>query len=212
MPEVRNRSRIGAVIRATSSDGRWSFEEGRLRSGTVEADVFTIDFFERWTFARFLPGGELALAFESSQPWSEFGSYGDRYGGVQVLAPGPDAGRWALVAIEFDYRRHDESFVPFDVVWHRRGLLAWLHEGTLSVQVLASPRGEIVPDLLPPRDSDQPMLFSFDRWGSWRSLAVDPDGRYLRAFDDAGHDVFDLELRCRARDGGGWEPLDVWTP
>ena len=194
------------MIRATSPDGLWSFENGRLRSGPAEVEVFTIDFFERWTFARFLPGGELALAFESGQSWNEWGSYGRRYGGVQVLAPGPEGSSWKLVAMEYGCRDFDKTFVPDDVVWHRRGLLAWLHEGTLCVQVLASPRGEIGPPWLPERDSDQPIRFSFDAWGTWRSMVVDPDGRYLRAFDDDGYDVFDLELRCRARDGADWEP------
>ena len=75
---------------AESPDGSWVFEDGVLRSADAVVSPFAIDWFERWTFARFLPSGELALAFESGQPFDyEFGSYGDRRWGVQVLAPRP---------------------------------------------------------------------------------------------------------------------------
>jgi hypothetical protein len=62
-----------------------------------------------WTFARFLRAGRLALGFESGQPWGEFGSYGDRYGGVHVLALTALPATWSRAALEFDVRRHDES-------------------------------------------------------------------------------------------------------
>src|SRR5262245_13212970 len=113
---------VSLAISAVSPDGLLRFEDGALRSPAAVVHPDTIDFFERWTFARFLPGGQLALAFESGQPWAEYGSYGDRYGGVQVLAPGADPATWSLVAIEYDYRSHDESFIPDDVMWHRRGV------------------------------------------------------------------------------------------
>lgn len=201
------------MIRATSPDGRWTFEDGWLRSGSLRFGVFEMDFFDRWTFARFLPGGELALAFETGQPWGEGGSYSSRYGGVQVLAPGADPRWWELVSIEFDYRAHDEVFEPLDVAWHRRGVLAWLNDGFLEAQVLATPREpETMPGLWPTSNHNLDVLFSFSAAGSWRSLEIDADGRYLRAYDEAGCDIFDLELRRRTRDGGDGEPLDVWTP
>ncbi|MFY0537532.1 hypothetical protein [Nannocystis pusilla] len=87
-----------------------------------------------------LSRGQLILGFESGQPWSEYGSYGDRYGGLQVFAPTADPSRWHTVAIEYDYRSHDEDFVPVDAIWHPRGVLAWLRDGCLCGQVIASPR------------------------------------------------------------------------
>jgi hypothetical protein len=200
------------MVSARSPDGVWCFRDGALRSSTEVVIPPTIDFFERWTFARFLPGGELALAFESGQPWSDNGSYGDRYGGVQVLSHrrGTTGTEWRPVAIEHDYRRYDESFVPHDVVWHSRGVLGWLHQSELFVQVLSAPRGEVTWDLLPARDSDQGRAFSFELYGSWQTLALDDAGRLLTATDADGVEVIDLVLRRRARDNGEWRPLEVW--
>lgn len=194
-------------MRAESPDGVWVFEDGVLRSAEGEVPVYAIDWFERWTFARFLPGGELALAFESGQPWGEWGSYGDRLGGVQVLAPASSG--WVLVAIEYDYRRHDESFEPHDICWSPHGVLAWLRDGELSVIVRRGPRGEIVEDLLPERDSDN-LAYHFEAFGRWRSLAIHDRGRLLIASDDEGEDLFDLERRRRKRGDGGWESFEVW--
>lgn len=196
----------------TSPDGRWTFENGVMRSGEIRVPVCEMDFFERWTFARFLPGGALALAFETSQPWSESGSYGDPYWGVQVVAPTPDGGGWELVALEYDSRHPDESFEPLDVTWHRRGVLAWLEGGILEGQVLEAPRGAPRSCFLPERNSDFGLLFSFWLDGAWHALEIDPDGRFLRAVDGRGADLFDLELRLHARDGGPWEPLEIRTP
>ncbi|MFO7561729.1 MAG: hypothetical protein R6X02_03710 [Enhygromyxa sp.] len=194
-------------MRAESPDGEWVFEDGELRSAEGAAWLYTVDWFERWTFARFLPGGELALAFETGQPWSDWGSYGDRRGGVQVLSPSSTG--WVLVAIEHDYRAHDESFVPHDICWSPHGVLAWLRGSELCVIVLRSPRGEIVEDLLPECDSDF-AAYQFEVYGCWRSLAIYDRGRLLIATDDEGVDLFDLERRRRKRGDGGWEAFDVW--
>lgn len=138
MPMI-SRDPLRHDLHVVSPDGLWRFEDGRLISAGTEVSPCTLDFFERWTFARFLPGGELALAFETSQPWSEYGSYGDRYGGVQVLVLRGEPATWSPVALEFDYRRHDETFIVDDVAWHPRGVLGWLRDGELYVQVLAAP-------------------------------------------------------------------------
>lgn len=196
-----------APLRAVSPDGVWRFHDGKICSDHAVIAPFEIDFFERWTFARFLPGGQLVLAFESSQPWSDYGSYGDRYGGVEVLALTAPA-TWSLVAFEFDVRAFDETFVPDDVVWHPRGVLAWLHRDNLFIQILTAPRGIIPPDdLVPPRDSDCDLAFWCDVPGTWRTLSLDDDGTLLSATDDSGTDRFDLVHYRRARDGGPWRPL-----
>ncbi|HLT37474.1 MAG TPA: hypothetical protein VK034_14375 [Enhygromyxa sp.] len=198
-------------MRAESPDRSWVFEDGVLRSADAEVPAFAIDWFERWTFARFLPGGELALGFESGQPWSEYGSYGERRWGVQVLAP-RSGSQWVLVAIEHDARRHDEQFVPDDVCWSPRGVLAWLYEGTLLAVVLKSPRGEIPPDDLPEPDSESDhVAYQIELPGRWRSLALDRSGRLLTATDDDGVDTFDLERVLRRRDDGEWQPFETWN-
>ncbi|MDC0716654.1 hypothetical protein [Nannocystis bainbridge] len=163
----------------------------------------------RGAFARFYPGGQLILAFESGQPWSDAGSYGDRYGGIQIMAPTADPLRWVMVGLEFDYRSHDKTFVPHDVVWHPRGALAWLHEGCLYGQVLAHPRGELDFYSWPRRDQELPLELVLDRWGDWRSLELDEAGRILTARDAAGCDRYDLVDGLHARDDGAWEPLEV---
>lgn len=199
------------AVSARSPDGEWLFADGCLRSARATVHPREIDFFERWTFARFLPTGQLVLAFESGQPWSDFGSYGERYGGVEVLAPTADPARWALVGVEFVDRRHDESFVPDDVAWHPRGVFAWLREGCLYVQVLGTPRGEVPDDSWPGRDSDTDLDHYFDYPGAWTSLSLDDAGLLLTARDAGGVDRFDLAGRLRARDDGPWEPLEVYT-
>jgi hypothetical protein len=202
-------------MRAESFDGAWVFEDGVLRSADAELSVFAIDWFERWTFARFLPGGELALGFESGQPFDwEFGSYGDRRWGVQVLALRLESSgsQWVLVAIEHDFRRHDQAFVPDDVCWSPRGVLAWLYDAVLLAVVLRAPRGEIEPSDLPESDSESDhVAYQIELPGRWRSLALDEHGRLLTATDDEGVDTFDLERVLRRRDDGEWQPFETWS-
>lgn len=197
-------------IFAASPDGVWRFEAGHLRDGSRVVDLPTIDFFDRWTFARFCPGGQLILGFESGQPWSDYGSYGDRYGGLQVFAPTADPSRWHTVAIEYDYRSHDEDFVPDDAVWHPRGVLAWLRDGCLCGQVISSPRPPLVGVFWNPRDSDHGLEFRFERWGAWRRLELDEPGHLLTAHDPDGRDRFDLVRRRTARDDADWDELTVY--
>ncbi len=170
-----------------------------------------IDFWERWTFGRFLRPGVLALAFESGQPWAEYGSYGDRYGGVEVMALDTAAQRWYLAALEYDYRGHDEDFVPGDIAWHERGVLAWLVNDLLAIQVLRRPRGPI-GGARETRDSDTGLEYSTDLPGRWRELTLDNDGLMLTARAADRADVVDLAGRRYAPDGGAWEPLEVWSP
>jgi hypothetical protein len=197
-------------LRAESFDGRWVFEHGKLRSGSTIVAPFTIEWFERWTYARFLPGGELVLAFETGQPYGDWGSYGYRMGGVQVLAQ-RSATAWALLSIEYQDRMFDERFVPRDVCWSSTGLLAYLHADVLEGVVLRGPRAELVEDLTPQRDSEaENFAFGFDAYGTWDSLEFDPNTRTLTAIDADGFDLFDLEHRRCKRAGGEWEPLLVY--
>lgn len=196
-----------APIYAESPDGVWRFEGGALRSATAVVAPFEIDFFERWTSARFFSGGQVALTFESGQPWSDQGSYGSRYGGIEILAlTAPDT--WTVVALEYDWREHDETFVPLDLAWHPRGVLAWLHQSYLYVQRLTLPRrteAVVAPDVWY-RDSDSGLAWWHEWLGAWHRLSLDEEGLYLTATDERGADVFDLEGRRRARDGGEWVP------
>ncbi|WAS93657.1 hypothetical protein [Nannocystis punicea] len=150
------------------------------------------------------------LAFESGQPWSEHGSYGDRYGGVQVLAASADPSHWQTVAIEYDYRAHDATFIPDDVAWHPRGVLASLHDGCLCGQVLKFPRPPIDDLIWNPRDSDRGCEFTFDRGGAWRRLELDEHGHLLTAYDQDGRNRFDLVRRRTARDDADWAVLAVY--
>lgn len=195
------------TIFATSLDGIWTFDGNQIASAKAKVEPFTIDFFDRWTFARFLPGNALALGFESGQPWSDFGSYGDRYGGIQVLALTQQPATWSLVSIEFDYRRHDEGFIPDDVTWHHRGVLAWLRDGLLQIQILEEPRGVIPWDLLPARDSSQGLEYSGEFLGEWKRLDLSANGNELTATDQEGLEFFDLVGMRRSRDGSTWESL-----
>lgn len=203
---------VHSTLEATSPDGRWVFENGVIRSisSGIVHEPYTIEFFAQWTFARFLPSGALALAFESGHPWSELGSYGDRYGGVQILTE-TEAETWALVSIEFDAREHDESFVPDDVCWHRRGVLAWIRDGLLEIQVLTAPRGLVAEEAHPTRDSEY-VAFFCELHGDWRRLTIDDQGRFLSAIDDEGAEVIDLINQRRCRDTQPWTRLDVWQP
>jgi hypothetical protein len=169
----------GPLVCAVSSDGEWVFDGERLRSraGAVVA-LDRMDFFERWTFARFLASGDLALGFETGQPWTDDGSYGDRYGGVQVHER---ARGWRCSALEFDSRGFDEAFVARDVCWADRRVFACSAERTLTVTALVAPRAEAISLYAPQRDHELERVASFDRWGDYRALAVDPRGRWLAA-------------------------------
>lgn len=181
-----------AGVQARHPDGCWWFRDGRVHSAAASFAPFALDFHQRWTFARFLPGGQLALAFESGQPWSENGSYGFRYGGVEVLS-WTGVG-WALVALEYDERDHAEEFVPDDVVWHPDGVLAWMRNGLLYAQRLVTPRPMSMDEPEPARDSDAPLAFSLEVAGPWRRLDLDPGGRVLMARGRGRVDAFDLQL------------------
>ncbi len=148
-----------------------------------------IDFFERWTFAKFLDprtygahdsgfGLEdtelLALGFESSQPYSEYGSYGTRRMGVQVLAYADQ--RWRRVALDMDERRHDEHLDLTDVALHIGGVFAYIRKEELALIIDVGEPFTAV-DL---HVSDQALRAPNSRWcelvGTYTSVAV-PDAR-----------------------------------
>ena len=194
-------------IKAVSPNGQWVFENGKLSSQEHVITPFALDFFERWTFAKFLQDDQIALAFETGQPWSEFGSYGDRYWGVQILTQAAQHNIWTLSAIEYDYRSFDESFIPKDIVWHPRGVLAWLDVDELYFQVLKSPRLEVPRCEYPPQDSETDLDYSYSISGNWDTLTLTPSGLYLIAGYETGNDIFDLKKQLRRRQNHEWEPF-----
>ncbi len=194
-------------VTAVSTDGVWAFRAGKLCSAGRTIEPPSIDCFERWTFARFMPSGELVLAFESGQPWGMGGSYGDPYCGVQVLArTGPEG--WDAIALEYDTWNHwERGFVPDDAIWHPRGVLAWLWDDELSLQVLAAPPEPRSIYFAARRDSDLGLAWSAALYGSWRSLTIDDAGRMLTARGTECEVLVDLEQRRYSMDGGAWESL-----
>ena len=200
-------------VQARSPDGSWWFEAGQLRSATLSGPPFTIDFFERWTFARFLSNDLIALGFESGQPWAEYGSYGDPYGGVEVLRFVPKRSVRSLVSMEYDQLAlcHNQEFVPDDVVWHPRGVLGWLVEGVLTVQVLTRPREPAEdPNPWPEPDSTLGLAATLEKPGGWQRLSLDDAGDVCTAVGPAGTDRFDLTSGRHSTDGVHWQSLEVW--
>lgn len=195
----------------TSPNGCWRFTEGLLRSPAATFGPVELDFFKRWTFARFLSDEIIALGFETGQPWSEHGSYGGPLGGIQVLSlSGRDPCAWELVSLECEYRDHDEDFIPHSIAWHERGVTAWLVGDFLRVQVLASPRPRdryIWPS--PQNDSDWGLELDYECAGGWRDLRLDAEGNMLTAVGPGGSDHFDLRRRCRSGDGDTWQALEM---
>ena len=182
--------------RDTSPDGRWTFDDGRLSAGAVQAAVFELDFHERWTFARFLSPTHLALAFETSQPWSEHGSYGSRHKGIVILACDAQD-RWEPVALDVVDREYDESFEPHAIIWHPRGVLGWLHCDELVVRVLRAYR------TAPVIDREALPELEIDRVGGWHRLQIDAEGTRVTASCRAGMDEFDLSARLHLQTRAG---------
>ncbi len=179
-------------LRCWSLDGEWLFDGSCLVCGDHRSAVFEYDWWKRWTFARFIAPDVFAAAFETSQPYSEGGSYGDRLGGVLVhQRQGMD---WPLVALDHDYRAHDESFVPDAVAWHPRGLLAWLHKGELYAYLLR--RRPTDYDINSPSDSydEDNLALELNCFGPWHTLRVARDGQQLVAIGDHEREVFDLRI------------------
>ena len=200
-------------VQARSPDGSWRFEDGQLHSATLSVSPFAIDFFTRWTFARFLSDDVITLGFESGQPWAEHGSYGDPYGGVEVLRFVPERSTWSLVSIEYDSLAlcPNQEFLPDDVVWHPRGVLGWLAEGVLTVQVLTRPREPAEdPNPWPESDSYRGLAYSVDLPGGWQRLSLDEAGEVCTAHGPDGTDLFDLTSGQHSNDGVSWQPLEAW--
>lgn len=195
-------------IFARSLDGIWTFDGDHIFSAEATVEPHTIDFFERWTFARFLPGPALAFGFESSQPWSEYGSYGDRYGGVQVMALTKPPSEWSLVAMDYDIRSFNEEFIPLDVTWHSVGVLAWLVNECLEIQLAKEARDNPLWQAHPLADRRPDLVYQYEFVGSWKRLDLSARGDILTAVDAEGLEFFDLVHKRRSRDGSTWEPWD----
>lgn len=101
------------------------------RDGTITArEPFTRDFFERFTRAEFIAPALLALCYETGQPWSEFGSYGDRMKNVQIYSVGP---AFETAFYWWDTRRWDEDFEPTAFAYATPPRFAVYDEGALQI-------------------------------------------------------------------------------
>jgi hypothetical protein len=175
---------------AVSGDGAWVFDGADLVSETATVAPFSVDFFSRWTFARFLPGG-LVLGFESSQPYSQYGSYGNPHAGIQLEAL-PSASATGTTLIGFDYGYLGKGVAPDDIAWHSRGVVATLVGGELTVKVLDRPRGVVGYDLLPHPDDHVCGATSFFCYPHAARLALDASGRWLAAHGEETLALYDL--------------------
>lgn len=142
---------------AESLDGRRRFAAGRLHSATTTVEPYTVDFFDRWTYARFLGPDTLVLGFESDQPCN-------RLWGIEVRTLDDD-GTWKVTDYEHEQRQHDEEFLPRSIVWNPQGTLAWLRDGILECRVLKTPRpalDQIWPQAVQYSDDFRLVDFWFD--------------------------------------------------
>ncbi len=199
-------------IVAIAENGVWRFEAGAIWDEVSSTELFTDELHERWTFADFLPGGELALAHESR--FGEPESMGMAYGGVQIRTL--TDGAWSLVAFEYFEREVFEDFVPQAVCWHPRGVLAWVIEDLLYVQMRGEPRGIISEPIHQPPEPDSAggLAYFFETFllhGEEKPrLSLNTTGRYLDCVQGSSRQSYDLEeLRERVA-GGDWRAIPDW--
>ncbi|MFE3758887.1 hypothetical protein ACFXO9_31685 [Nocardia tengchongensis] len=202
-------------ITAKSPDGRWEFADGVLRSGTLRAAVPEVDWFERWTYAMFPTSDILILALNTGQPYERSGpegSVGNPQGFLIVLEL-DDRRHWVLAAFELalDWCKHNEEFVPDAVVWHRRGVLAWLYKGELNWHVRRQPQRRDAPDepiYLLDIDSNQGLIaHSGVMYQSGDTMTIDDTGRILTFCHAGDAHLVDVDLNTESSDGRTWEPI-----
>lgn len=88
------------------------------RDGSIaKRELHTRDFFDRYTRADFVDGAHLALCYETGQPWTDNGSYGDRMKNVHVCRVSPS---FDTVFYWWDTRQWDEDFAPSAIAYAPR--------------------------------------------------------------------------------------------
>ncbi|KAF0847798.1 hypothetical protein FNL39_103700 [Nocardia caishijiensis] len=199
-------------VEVESSDNSWRFADGVLQSGTTRAVVPDIDWFESWTYAEFLGSDQLVLALNTGQPYDWDGSFGNRQGFVMVLHRGQDQ-PWEVAAFEWGLaaRDHDEDFVPEVIVWHPRGVLAWLYKGDLQWHVRKAPPDAVTrgaPLYLGDRDSDLGLTaHSGELYDVGHAMTLDEVGRILTVRDGERICLIDVDDNLRSTDGHTWTPI-----
>ncbi|MEV0296448.1 hypothetical protein [Nocardia sp. NPDC050710] len=194
-------------VAVVSPDRRWWFVDGELRSESTVFAPYRMYCFDRWTYAQFLRDGVLVLAFETDYEWDDhlMAVMGPQHGGLLVLRLDTE-NCWQLV--EFDHgERHGEEFVPAAVVWHSRGVLAWLNNGKLEGRALRRRRvlDSGHPQGLQYCDDHELIRLEFEVRGAWETLALSEDGVVLTAGGRAGSVRFDLDNNRVSCDGEPWQ-------
>lgn len=189
-------------------EGNWCFENGRLfhKASNIEADFFEPDFLERWVYARFLRPDILALGFESGQPYSESGSYGNPLKGTIVLKH-VDLAKWICVSFECAGRSYNESFNLVDVAWHESGVLASVEDDSLELIFLDTPREDNLETWLPASDSDYSSLITY-LYGDFVRLNIAEDAHYLYALTNTSTKIIDLRNKKLYTGNGNWKKLE----
>ncbi|MGW4247243.1 hypothetical protein [Nocardia sp. NPDC004722] len=212
-PETHVLHNPSAGVNAQTPDGRWRFTGGVLHSATQRVELPYVSWFEQWTYAAFPADDILVLALDTGQPWDSWGSHGSRHGFVMALEL-VDENRWELVAFEWglDGRDHDENFTPDSILWHRRGLLAWVYNGDLTWHLRSAPREPTpidYPIYINQCDSELDLL---DRSGEYyqagTELTLDETGTVLTTRrPDTTVLSINVDLDTQSTDGHTWEPV-----
>ncbi|WP_460724282.1 hypothetical protein [Nocardia heshunensis] len=202
-----------AGVDAVSPDGRWRFTGGVLHTRTARAALPDVYCFENWTNAEFFGNDQLVLALNTGQPMHDDGaSTGSRQGIVMVLQLADDQ-QWQLIAFEWglENRDHDEEFVPDALVWHRRGVLAWLYKGELRWHVRKpgqQPPTRLEPLYLTDLDSDFGLTaYSGELYNVGHAMTLDETGRILTIQSADGIHLVDVDDNTQSTDGTNWEPI-----
>jgi len=87
----------------------------------TQREPCTRDFFDRFTCAQLVAPALLALCYETGQPWSDFGSYGDRMKNVQICSAGREL---ETLFYWWDTRQFDEDFEPSTLAFASSGRFA----------------------------------------------------------------------------------------
>lgn len=192
---------------ALSPDQRWRFADGKLRSRGTVYEPYRPWNFGRWTYACFSGDDALILAFETDYEWDDFynATTGDELGGLLVLVLQSES-TWRLVELDYDVRLGD-PFAPTAVVWHPRGVLAWIDQGRLFGRVLHRPRtfDGAEPEGLLYSDDYILVRAELESHGPWDTLYLSEDGVVLTVAGPAGFAQLNMDDYRISRDGRPWQ-------